>query len=368
MTVELNFDPGFQYVDRQPERRRFVEAVPSEDERRHSAGNRDGDRSHMAKLYHELETPLPSYVLDGWQPDGLAAVQPADPEVSVPEPRVSEEMDPVELLKSGLQLRDTFDHWSGTPGSPDAATMLPLAWQTHAEGYLRTGLAKPAAIKDGLLSPVIDKSRHVKEGITYYLATNPNDPNERSTARLAEADSVEALPTYSLTGEGIHPENLVMMKEAFSSGRGMKEVGALANSSNGHSQGATEILRRIVVDVLSSDESEPRLLFCSMVDRARQGLAMTLAPENFKPIGSPTILEENEFRQETTLVPIVIDVEKFVSNAFAAYKNSDRSSERRRFLKSALYFAEPLTPEYIPEELAAIREKLGKSVLQSVED
>lgn len=273
---------------------------------------------------------------------------------------------PPSLLKANLNLQDTFIHWTGGHGDEDADKMLPLAWRTHAAGYLRTGLAKPAAVKEGLLSTVIDKSRHVKEGITYYLAINPNDPEERSTARLIDAPSIEELPTFSLTKNGISEETKSDLQDAVCSGIQFRELGALANSKNGFCKGASEILRQVIVDTVSKEGQPSQLLFVSMVDKARAGLIPTLSAATLEPIGEPTVLEENEFRQETTLIPIVINTDLVVSNIFNAFKKAERFSERRRYLESALYFAEPLPERFIPDELLAIRAAIGRNTMQNV--
>jgi hypothetical protein len=270
------------------------------------------------------------------------------------------------LLKSEMTLVDVYDHWQGNQESEYGRLMVPLAWRTHAEGYLRTGLAKPPAIVDGLLSPVIDKSRHVSEGMTYYLAANPDNQDERSTARVIRANSVAELPTYGLTAEGISPDELAMLEAAVADGVQLEEVGALANSMNGYSKGSTEILRKIIADSVTGEDGVQKLLFCSMVDRARKGLMQTLAPANFEMIGEPTVLAENAYRQETTLVPLIIHPDSFVRNLFDAAKAAKSPSLKRRYLENALYFAEPLPLEHVPAEVSRIRAALGAKTLHAV--
>lgn len=272
------------------------------------------------------------------------------PEVRLAPPVVA--YDEVSTLPERL-FPDTFNHWTGAPGDPGSDEVLPIAWRTHAQGYLRTGLATPAAIDaDGLLNPVIDKSRHLETGITYYLATNPDDSEDHSTARLIDVTSIEELPTYPLTKEGIHPDALGRLEDAIRSGKQIRELGALANSLPGNSPGARETLRHVLADTVGRNQ----LLFCSMVRESHRGLMHTLGPRNLAPIGKAVTLPENESRKETTLVPVIIDLDNFVQNIIDDYDESRSPSAKARLLQSALYYAEALPSDMVPPRIAELRE------------
>lgn len=250
---------------------------------------------------------------------------------------------------------DTFEHWKGVPGDgPLVAEMLQLAWETHAAGYLRAGLAKPAAIRDGLLDETIDRSRRLRRGITYYLTINPDDIDDRSTARLIDARSVEELPTYPLTKDGIHPDALKRLKFAVEvEGKQLCELGAFADSKPGRTPGTEELLRDILTDTVGRNQ----LLFCSMAAPVQKYLSRILSPANFEPIGDPVVLEENELRGETVLIPVVIDPDKFIDNLLAAYYEAKDPATKVMYREKALFYSAKLPPEHTPSGIIVLREE-----------
>lgn len=264
-------------------------------------------------------------------------------------------------------LRDKYIHWSGGPDSPDAELMLPLIRRTHAKGYFRTGLAKEAAIdEDGFLLPAIDKSGHYQSDIHYYLAINPNDSAEMSTARVVSRRDIEDLPTYGLVRDGLDSEALSRIRDKTSSGLVVGEVTALANSEARHNPGSTEIMRKIVAESISQEDRPDRLLFCSLVDVVLKGLRRSLAHDNFQQIGESILLEENEYRNETTLVPVIIEPDKFIFNLLKASREAERPVEQKRLYGNALLFASlyPEAPQ-VPEE---VKDDLGRLRQQAQED
>lgn len=262
------------------------------------------------------------------------------------------------------ELRDKYIHWSGGPESPGADYMVPLVRKTHAKGYYRTGLAKEAAIdENGFLLPEIDKSGHYQEDINYYLAINPNDSDEMSTARVVSKQDIEALPTYDLVKDGLESDVLSRIREETSSGLVVQEVTALANSKARHNPGSTEIMRKIVAESISQDDRSERVLFCSLVDVVLRGLRRSLAHENFKQIGDTVVLEENEYRNETTLVPVIIKPDEFIFNLVKASREAERPVEQKRLYGNALLFASlypeaPQVPEEIKDKLGSLRHRV----------
>jgi hypothetical protein len=264
-------------------------------------------------------------------------------------------------------LEDKYDHWSGGPDSSGADLMLPHAWRTHAKGYLRAGLAKDEAIDEhGFLRPEIDKSRHYQEGIKYFIATNPRNKQDMSTARLVRRQDIRDLPTYDLVKDGLDSTAVLEIQDRTTAGHPVQEVTALANSEPGPCPGSTEIMRRIVAESISTDDQSERLLFCSLVDVVLGGLRRSLTHANFRQVGDAVVLDENRYRNETTLIPVVIEPDKFIFNLLKASKEAERPIDQKRYQRNALLFANlyPNAPQ-VPEE---IKDTLGRLAEGSEED
>lgn len=267
-----------------------------------------------------------------------------------------------------------YDHWIGRPGDPGSEYAIPLARRTMFEGYLRTGLAKPAAESvDHFLLPEIDKSGHLKEGVVHFLARNRNDMSDTATARLIDAADPTSMPTYELIANGLKSETIDRLRNLTEEGIVLKEMGALAKSFTAHdhdkrgTQNKTTGVAEVIRTVLGATIGTDTLLYCSMVEEARNGLGRLITFNNLESIGTPVVLEENEFRRETTLVPVLIDPNQFVPNILAEATKARTSEARQRLMGSFLFFADQLSNEILGEKVAFARAQMRASLTPQAE-
>lgn len=278
---------------------------------------------------------------------------------------------PNEPPKVGSQKATILDNeyliWCGTPISRQSETMIPLAWRTHQEGYMREGLAKPAAITpEGYLNEAIDKSRHIMEGISYVFAQRPDENSDRATARLIEADTYAQLPTFGLVKPGMSKEAVNALQEIQEEGIKLVELGALSKTSTRTSRGVQEVIRTLLRATVSGEERDPVRLYCSMVEPARRGLARSISQANLAPIGRTVILEENEFRNQTPLTPLIINPDEFIVNILKAHKKAEDPREGRLTLNSLLFFAHGLDEKHLPGEVSEFMANLDLDTMQKV--
>ncbi|HPR09115.1 MAG TPA: hypothetical protein PLT04_00920 [Candidatus Saccharibacteria bacterium] len=256
-----------------------------------------------------------------------------------------------------------YFHWIGKPGDPGSDHAIALGRRTMFEGYVETGLAKPAAESDKhFLLDEIDKSGHLASGVVHFVARHKLDNADTATARLIDASDPTELATYGLVREGIEGKVVNVLREHISEGMKLQEMGALAKSFAAHRKdvdpnttstpGAAEIIR----NVLGYTAGKNTVLYCSMVQEAQAGLVKVLSPDNLEVVGTPVVLEENEYRKETTLLPIIIYPDKFVDNIVKAINDAKDTRTQMRFAGSLMFFTDQLSSERLSDEANAARE------------
>ena len=256
-----------------------------------------------------------------------------------------------------------YFHWIGRPGDPGSDHAVALGRRTMLAGYVETGLAKPAAESEKhFLLDGIDKSGHLATGVVHFVARHQLDKADTATARLIDAPDPTELATYGLVKDGIQGKVVDTLRGHVKDGMKLQEMGALAKSFAAHKKdldpnststpGAAEVIR----NVLGYTAGKNTVLYCSMVKEAQAGLVKVLSPDNLEVVGTPVVLEENEFRKETTLLPIIIYPDKFVDNIVRAINTAKDPRTQTRYAGSLMFFTDQLSPDRMSDEANAARE------------
>ncbi|QQS19866.1 hypothetical protein IPL85_00135 [Candidatus Saccharibacteria bacterium] len=279
----------------------------------------------------------------------------------------------LEGRQGNLFFPDMYAHWMARPAERGSKPVIDLARRTMFEGYLETGLAKPAAESpDNFLLPHIDKSGHLKTGIIHFAARSLTDSFDTAGARLVDVADPKKMPTFGLIKSGLPPEQLLVMRKHIQSGKPLMEMGALAKSRAAHEKdknaskdrqttGVAEVIRK----VLGYTVGKEMLLYCSMVKEAHDALTPQLSPNNLEVIGTPVVLEENPYRRQTTLLPVLIRPDAFVSNLLAAVSTAPDVKTRQRYIGGFLFFSDSLPAGHLSEEQVAARALFGSMLLSS---
>lgn len=255
-----------------------------------------------------------------------------------------------------------YDVWGTYHDAPSSENIIRVAKVTHAQGYLHEGLATEAAVtRAGFLRAEVDK--WTKTPAQIYVAKNPDDALDTATLRIGIGE-LEMLPTMPLMlGAGaLHPEAVEKLRSLPEGS--VSELGAFAKSRIAHEQKRSRGVATIIRSVFQDTLGQGRTLYCSMVAESHEKYAEVLGPDNLTPIGSPVLLEANEFRKATVLVPLTMSPEAFAPNLLNGIKSASDMRVRNRLVGSLVFFTEgmeasdllPHMPEQAVAEICMVRQ------------
>lgn len=231
------------------------------------------------------------------------------------------------------QRGDRYTHYIFDPfTNPDLAIK---ARQAHSEGYVSAGLATPKAVgKDGFLVKEIDKSGDYPHA-TCFMAENPDNPEDRATARLVwpEGNVLANLPTYPLVESGVSSEYSAELDKLICSGYEVGEFCAFAKTNEASHRAVSEIVRAVFFETAGNK----KILYCSMVKEVHEAMSSQLSPANFQIIGKPVILDKNQYRRETVLLPVAISPDDFADNIFEAFRNEKDPAKKEAYRRSLMF-------------------------------
>jgi hypothetical protein len=85
-----------------------------------------------------------------------------------------------------------------------------------------------------------------------------------------------------------------------------------------------------------------------------------LSAKNVEAIGEPTVLEENEYRKETVLIPILVHPDRFVANILNCLNTEKRANVQARLTRNALYFSALFPEKHVLPEIVDMRQRLNQ--------
>jgi len=243
--------------------------------------------------------------------------------------------------KPELSRSDLYIHLSGNEITDPA--LVELALKVHAEGYTTMGFVSEDAVSpEGMLDETIDHSRgYFTE---YYLAVNPNNKRDMVTMRkinMPPKGSVEDLPAFQLTKEGLFCEGITHLKALHEEGYHIKEIAGLARTKEASRIGVYELLRGVLQNALNNNEA----WFFSIVSTTFDSLTKYFGSTAFNVIGSDVKINDYRVNERIKLRPSILLPDKLFQSMIKDIETDVNLDSRFNIIKMLLYFSEGLDNE-----------------------
>ena len=206
-----------------------------------------------------------------------------------------------------------------------------------------------------MLGEDIDKSRG--QFVEYHIAFNPQKTTDRATLRidgLAPGGTYKDLPAYQLCKDNLSHEGLELLESITDQDRRVKEIAAMATTSEGHPMGVYEIIRKVIQDEQGKDE----VWMFSIVSTTFHSLVQQFGAKNFNVIGEDTPIADERINSDLRLRPTVLYPDKFIDNILDAYNETQEAREKLRLARSLVFITEGLHEAQMSDEVRALRNTL----------
>ena len=263
---------------------------------------------------------------------------------------------------------DPYDrYFHVTYGEEDAPDLAIEAWQIHAEGYSAMGFVHDGAVTpEGFLTDDIDKARG--PNVEYHLAFHPENGTDKATMRkihLAEGQTCQDLPAYQLCKDALYPLGRVLLA-GFPTTR-LKEIGALARTTNAHPLAVHEIFRKVIHSAIEkspdgTDKNE--VWFASIVSKTHDLLVGHYGAKNFTPLGEKVPIVDERVAESIELKPVLIRPDKFIANILASYNEAVEAADPKAMhslRRSFIFFTDGLRPDQMSTEVADARQTMTRT-------
>ena len=249
---------------------------------------------------------------------------------------------------------DVYEHYSFNERSDPE--LVQTALRVHAEGYTTMGFVSDDAVDDdGRLIDSIDHARG--EFIDYFLAVNPVNASDMSTMRkinIPPGGSVENLPAFQLTKDGLYEEGVTLLEDLKQDGYQIKEIAGLAKSEEGSPIGLYEILRNVYHSTLGKNE----VWFFSIVTTTFDSFIRHFGKSAFKVIGDDVKIFDKRVNKDIKLRPALLDVDRSLEIMIKDIELSENKKERQRLLNMFLYWSDGLEAKDMGQKAADYKDDL----------
>lgn len=232
--------------------------------------------------------------------------------------------------------------------------LVELALRVHAEGYTTMGFVSEDAVKpDGTLDDAVDHSRG--EYTDYFLAINPDNPKDIATMRkinIPPDGTVQDLPAYQLTKNGLYEEGLIFLNNVDTSK--VNEIAGLARTKEAPASAVYELLRSAFQSSLGKEE----VWFFSIVSSTYESLTKYFGEHAFTVIGEDVKIDDSRVNDNIQLRPTILTVDKLFESMIYDIENLENKRDRRKVLGMFLYFTEGLRPEEAGEQAMSYRKSI----------
>ncbi len=233
---------------------------------------------------------------------------------------------------------DVYEHYSFNERSDPE--LVQTALRVHAEGYTTMGFVSDDAVdNDGKLIDSIDHARG--EFIDYFLAVNPVNASDMSTMRkinIPPGGSVENLPAFQLTKDGLYEEGVTLLEDLKQDGYQIKEIAGLARTKEASPKAVYELLR----DAFQASLLQNEVWFFSIVSSTFDSLTKYFGKSTFKVIGEDIKINDYRVNERIQLRPSLLMVDKLFESMIYDIENSKGNKEKQRILGMFLYFSDGL--------------------------
>lgn len=208
------------------------------------------------------------------------------------------------------------------------------AQRLRGESYVNFGLADKSVLdEDGCLPEWLDHAGG--ERITYYTATPRADGVDGWAAGRLIDGELESLAAYRDCKEAMYPEQGQFLLDAARDGRRIREVGALALSSDATSIASFSIIRDIVQCAIREDTGE--ILMGQQTPGALKGFRAMFGGTTVKQIGDGTLMHTGG-DITVSLTPVYADACRTLDNLLCDIKNPRVDEKIRQRLTGSLMF------------------------------
>ena len=247
---------------------------------------------------------------------------------------------------------DLYDHYYFSETSDPG--LVEIARRVQADGYTTMGFVSGDAVApDGTLIDSIDHSRG--DYTDYYLAVSPSNANDKATMRkinLPPYGSVEDLPAYALSKEGLLRGSLERLHDMQRHSLNIKEIAGLARTREASPIGVYELLRDVLQESLGRDE----VWFFSIVSGTYDSLTKYFGKSAFSIIGEDVKINDPRVDEKVLLKPVLLFPDHLFESMIYDVENSSNVRERRKILNMFLYFTEGLTETTMGEYVSNYRQ------------
>lgn len=233
-----------------------------------------------------------------------------------------------------------------------------LVQQIQGESYVAAGYVYESALDEyGRLQPELDRSRG--DTVKYYLAT-PKDPaaNQKNMGSLRvmaipEGGTLEDLAAYRYSKGMLIPEVDAMLQDMIES-RGtssVREVCALAITSEATSLASFELLREITQDAIREKSDEKWLI--TFTSHAHNVFMKRYGVSVMQQVGLPVPVDVGDERtsDELRLIPTLIHPGELLDNILYDVTTTNSPAEKTRLSGTLAFMADGLDQSQMSPEV-----------------
>lgn len=230
------------------------------------------------------------------------------------------------------------------------------AWRLHATSYMdRHFITEDAIADDGTLKPEIDHARG--KYVQYYISSeseglsSPEASPRKATLRkiyIPPGGGLDALPAYRLCIDSLYDEEKELLQAIQNPQKHVQEIGALAQSEHRSHVASFGAMRQVLQDSFGKNET---WLF-SIVESTYAVLVRSFGPMAIRRVGSLVGLEDEGVSEQVQLVPVILEVDKFLQNIYDSALQEDTTQKFRRQFGSLIFFSEGMPDSKLPDDVA----------------
>ncbi len=248
---------------------------------------------------------------------------------------------------------DIYKHYLFNESTDPA--LVETALKVHAEGYTAMGFVSEDAVDpNGVLDSSIDHSRGVFTD--YYLAVNPNDPNDMATVRKISTPlygSFEDLPAFQLSKDVLYPEGIALLNELEANGYQIKEIAGLARTKSANPMSVYELIREVFQTSIIRDEA----WFFSIVSSTFNSITQYFGKTAFRVIGQDVRINDYRVNEKIQLKPSILVPNQSFKLLIEDINNTTTPKAKRRLLSMFLYLSENLGEDIVGHEVFDFRNR-----------
>jgi hypothetical protein len=234
-------------------------------------------------------------------------------------------------------------------GDPEAAL---LARRVHAKSYLGEKFIFEEAVDEyGQVASDIDKARG--EAVDYYTGFDDNGEAVSTLRKIRPIETIglESLPGYLLCEDTLSDEGKLLLLDASSANRPVREISSFGHIPEVRAQAGLELLRHVMQESYGTDE----FWFFTMVTKKYQALVHLFGPQAVRKIGEEIHMDDARVG-DVSLTPAVVDTTSFFDDIAQGILDETNPHKRLRMLMALKNFTEGLDRETLSDDVRLLVE------------